>query len=57
MKTSNDKNKIVLTIAAVIIIGGIVGFGYQMYEHNTRVVEQFSSIDIPDNDGIKIVCN
>ena len=40
----------IITIAAIIIIGGMAGFGYQMYEHNTRVVQQSSSIDIPDNE-------
>ena len=48
--SNNDKNKFLLTAIAVIIIGGMAAFGYQMYEHNSRVVES-SRIDIPDNEG------
>ena len=48
-KPSNDKNTVLLTLAAIIIIGEMGGFGYQMYEHNKRVTELASSIDIPDN--------
>ena len=32
----------------LFIVGGMAAFGYQMYEHNNRVIERTSSIDIPD---------
>ena len=47
---TNNKNSMVIAIAAVIIIGGMVSVGYKMFEHNSRVVEQFTSIDVPDNE-------
>ena len=51
MTTSNkDKNKLLLTTIAAIVIGGMVAFGYQMYLHNSRVIEEFTSVDIPDDE-------
>ena len=47
-KSNNDKNSFLIVAIAVVIIGGMAAFGYQMYVHNNRVIEQFTSIDIPD---------
>ena len=48
--SSNDKNKFLVVAIAIVIIGGMTAFGYQMYEHNSRAVEFSSSIDFPDNE-------
>ena len=50
MDRNKNKNNFLVTAAAIIIIGGLAGFGYQFYEHNNRVVQEFSSIDIPDHE-------
>lgn len=49
-KPNNDKNNLVITITAFVVIAGMIAFGYQMYEHNTRVIEQSTSVDVPDNE-------
>ena len=47
-KSNNDKNNFLIPAIAIVIIGGMAAFGYQMYIHNNNTVEQISSIDIPD---------
>ena len=49
MVNPSNKNNLFVSLAAIIIIGGVAGFGYQMYEHNSRAAHEISSIDIPDN--------
>ena len=53
-ESNKNKNNFVITSAAVIIIGGMAAFGFQMYENNSRVVELDTSVDgpdIPDSEG------
>lgn len=52
MKKPKDgtRNNYLVIITAVIVIGGMAGFGYQFYEHNSRVAQEISSIDVPDDE-------
>ena len=49
MSSSNEKNKFLIPLVIVIIVGGMTAFGYQMYEHNNRAIEASNNIDFPDD--------
>ena len=42
------QDRFVISITIIIVIGGMTAAIFQMLDHNNRVIERTTSIDIPD---------